>query len=235
MFRIKGDLKLLNHYPSFQRQGDFSIDYDKYWRVRRGDNYRAKLSSWQKQRADYVGKFFKAGDVVVDVGGGDGEILSYLKSLVNIRGICVDFNDLVLNEARQKNLETIKLDLSKLEELDNIPDCDYLIGFEILEHMPNPEEFIFKVKNKVRKSMIFSFPNSGYYLHRLRLLFGKFPLQWVSHPGEHLRFWTAGDAKWWVKSLGFHLEEIKLYQGLPGLNKIFPKFFGQGIIICIKK
>ena len=64
-----------------------------------------------------MGKFFRAGDVVVDVGGGDGEILSYLKSLVNIRGICVDFNDLVLNEARQKNLETIKIDLSKLENV----------------------------------------------------------------------------------------------------------------------
>jgi methionine biosynthesis protein MetW len=235
LFSIKKDLKSLNHYPSFQHKGNFSIDYDKYWHKRRGDNYQSKLSSWQKERADYVINFFEDGDVIVDIGGGDGEVLNYIKNKINIKGVCIDFNDIVLNEARKKNLETIKLDLAKIEELDKMPDCDYIIGFEILEHMSNPEEFIFKVKSKVRKSMIFSFPNSGYYLHRLRLLFGKFPLQWVSHPGEHLRFWTAGDVKWWVKSMGLNLDDLKLYQGLPFLNKIFPKFFGQGIIIKISK
>jgi hypothetical protein len=46
---------------------------------------------------------------------------------------------------------------------------------------------------------------------------------------------TATDVKWWVKNMGLQLDEIKLYQGLPGLNKILPKLFGQGIIIKIKK
>ena len=53
------------------------------------------------------------------------------------------------------------------------------------------------------------------------------------HPGEHLRFWTLKDAKLWVKQLGCKLNKIVVYQGLPGLNKLFPNLFGQGILIKI--
>jgi hypothetical protein len=62
---------------------------------------------------------------------------------------------------------------------------------------------------------------------------GRFPLQWLTHPGEHLRFWTATDCRWWIKSLGAHMENFTLHQGLPVLNKIWPGLFSQGIIFMI--
>ena len=81
--------------------------------------------------------------------------------------------------------------------------------------------------------MIFSFPNSGYYAHRLRFLFGRFPLQWVVHPGEHLRFWTVKDVNSWVNALKMNFIKLIVYEGVPVLNKIWPSMFGQGIIIVI--
>lgn len=235
LYKIRGDLRSLNNYPPIDLAHGFKVDYNDYWKKRRGQDYHSALTSWQKERADYVLQFLKAGEVVVDIGGGDGEVLKYIKSKVAIQGICVDFNELVLEAARKNGLETINIDLSNLDQLAKIPNCDYILGLEILEHMPNPEEFIMTIKDKASKGMIFSFPNSGYYLHRWRLLFGKFPLQWVSHPGEHLRFWTAGDARWWVKNMGFQLDQLKLYQGLPLLNKIRPNLFAQGIMVKISK
>jgi len=235
LHKIKSDLESLNTYPGIDLSSGFKIDYDKYWKKRRGEDYKSSLSGWQKERADYALKFLKDGDIVVDIGGGDGEVLKYIKSKVSIKGICADFDELVLAEAKKNGLETINIDLSDLNNAVKIPDCDYILGFEILEHMPNPEEFIMAVKSRVRISMIFSFPNTGYYTHRLRLFFGKFPLQWVSHPGEHLRFWAVSDVQWWIKNMGLHLDEIRLYQGMPFLNKILPKLFGQGIIVKIKK
>ena len=65
------------------------------------------------------------------------------------------------------------------------------------------------------------------------MLFGKFPLQWASHPGEHLRFWTVSDVKWWLKSANFNIESLELYEGIPILNKIFQSLFAQGIVFKI--
>lgn len=235
LYKLKQDFSKIKKYPTTNISENGKVDYDKYWQKRRGEDYQASLSDWQKVRVDIVKKYFKTGDTVVDVGGGDGAMLKYLQSQVNIRAIVVDFNDLVLQEAQKIGLEVIKVDLNDVNDLKKIPDCDYLLGFEILEHLSNPEEFIFLVKDRVKKSMIFSFPNTGYYVHRLRLLFGRFPLQWVNHPGEHLRFWTVSDVRWWVKYLGFKLLFLHIYEGLPGLKKIWPTLFGQGIIIVINK
>ena len=84
--------------------------------------------------------------------------------------------------------------------------------------------------------LIFSVPNTGYVAHRKRLLFGSFPLQWRNNPGEHLRFWTLGDMKWWLKQLNLYEKSIiKTYEGFPLLNKLWPGMFAMGIIVIIKK
>lgn len=235
LFKIKGDLKRLFVYPVPEWGTDGRIDYDKYWRKRRGESQHFQLSAWQRQRAELVLPFLSDGDVVVDIGGGDGSMLAFWQSQKNIRGVCVDNNQLILNQAKERGMETVKTDLSISENWEQIPACDFLTGFEILEHLPNPEEFILKVAVRVRKEMIFSFPNSGYYAHRLRLLFGRFPLQWVVHPGEHLRFWTVADARSWIRALGFRLVGLITYEGVPFANRCWPTLFGQGIIIRINR
>ncbi|NCF75234.1 MAG: methyltransferase domain-containing protein [Xanthomonadaceae bacterium] len=118
--------------------------------------------------------------------------------------------------------------------LNYLDEVDYILELEVIEHLPNIEEFVSKIKNKARKSLIFSIPNRGYYSHRMRLLSGRFPLQWINNPSEHLRFWTVKDIKWWVNFMGLNSNKIIIYEGLPILNKIFPNLFGQGIIIKIK-
>ncbi len=235
LFKIKEDLKQLFFYPQPDWGEDGKIDYNKYWMKRRPAGNLVGLSSWQKKRADLVLPFLSDGDIVVDIGGGGGEMLSYWQNQKKINGWCADFSQLALAQARAKGLETIDLDLSDISSLSNLPNCDFLTGFEVLEHLPNPEEFVLAVISKARKGLIFSFPNTGYYKHRLRLLFGCFPLQWVVHPGEHLRFWTVRDVRFWVKTLGLQLDKMILYEGLPFLSHLWPSLFGQGIIFFISK
>lgn len=65
---------------------------------------------------------------------------------------------------------------------------------------------------------------------------GKFVIQWRMHPGEHLRFWTYKDIKWWLKELGYDdKSEVMIYEGIPGLNKLWGGLFGMAIIGEIKK
>jgi methionine biosynthesis protein MetW len=232
LYKLKEDLKSLGKYPDVRLSDGFRVDYDKYWRKRRKGDI-AVLSSWQRQRADHILRMIEEGSRVMDIGCGDGALLKYLIDKGGITGIGVDMSQPILEQTKALGIETHLIDLRDERSLTNLPEVDYILGLEILEHMPESEVLIMNLKLKARKGMIFSFPNTGYYLHRIRLLSGKFPLQWIVHPGEHLRYWTVSDVKWWIKSLGFVLDRTILYEGLPLLNKIFPSLFGQGIIIKI--
>lgn len=232
LFCIKQDLLSLKKYPRIKMEQDFEVDYDRYWK-KRGRGNGPILSRWQKQRADYILKMIEPGSSVLDIGCGDGAVLFYLRDKISSKGVGVDISQDALNEARKIGIEVIKMNVNNFDELDRLPEVDYVLGLEVIEHMANPEKFIFKIKNKAKKALIFSFPNTGYYIHRLRLLFGQFPLQWIDNPGEHLRFWTVEDVKWWVNYLGLNLDKLIVYEGLPILKKIFPKIFGRGIIIKI--
>jgi methionine biosynthesis protein MetW len=234
IYKIKKDLENIGRYPKYFFSSDNLSNYNTYWgEKRKSDN--SVLSTWQKERADCILKLIEKNSSVIDMGCGDGAILFYLKEKAGIDGIGVDISSKILNKANKIGIKTIEMDINNIESLKKLPEVDYILGLEILEHMPNPEKFIYAIKDKAKRGLIFSFPNSGYYTHRIRFLLGKFPLQWIVFPGEHLRFWTVKDAKWWVKYINFSLENIIIYQGTPFLNKIIPSLFGQGIIIKINK
>jgi methionine biosynthesis protein MetW len=233
-YKLKLDLRQLFSYPEVVLRDHPAVDYDFYW-AKRGRQGHAILSSWNRQRADVVLKTIADGDVVLDIGCGDGSILKYLMDRKKVKGIGVDMNVQVLGVARAVGIETHLVDLRDLEAVKSLPAADYVIGFEILEHVPEPELLVLTLNEKVRKGLFFSFPNTGYYAHRLRLLLGSFPLQWITHPAEHVRFWTVRDVRWWVKSLNLNLANLITYEGLPFLNTIFPSLFAQGLIIHLSK
>jgi len=235
LYKIKEDLKtLFNYYPFIDCPCGHGIDYDKYWE-KRGRNIQSTLSDWQKERAEIVLQTIEKGSTCLDLGCGDGALIKYLWEKANIKGMGVDFSDKILKQANLLGIQVIKMDLSNLDNVQSLPVVDYIIGFEIIEHMAYPEDLLLCLQKKARKAMFFSIPNTGYYKHRLRLFFGKFPLQWINHPGEHLRFWTVADIKWWLNVLGFKIEKLYLYEGVPFLNRLFPSLFAQGILFKIIK
>lgn len=232
LYKIKEDLKGLFHYPAVDFSANPCVDYDKYWETR-GRNIRPVLSDWQKKRADIVLKTIEKNSSVLDLGCGEGAFIKYLEEKAGIKGVGVDSSDKILDQAKSIGVSTIKMDITDLNSLNSLAEFDYITGFEIIEHLSCPEGLLNCLRGKARKAMFFSIPNTGYYAHRLRLLFGKFPLQWATHPGEHLRFWTMSDIKWWLTSSDFYIESLELYEGIPLLNKIFPSLFAQGIIFKI--
>ena len=113
---------------------------------------------------------------------------------------------------------------------------DYVVMSEVIEHVSNSEYFVKTGYKLAKKALIISIPNTGYYTYRLRLLFGKFPVQWVQHPAEHLRFWTIRDFKSWLTSLNIDISLLKI---VPSngifLYKLFPNLFGKQIVFIIEK
>jgi len=234
LYFLKIWTKAIFLYPQEHIQD--TVDYEIYWDSRK--NTMGGLNSWQEKRASIVSDLIRSAEKpvsIVDIGCGDGAIINYLKKKNNIRkAVGVDVSQKILEVAKQFDIETFQIDFRDIKNLKDIPGADFVLLLEVLEHLPNSEELLRFCFDKANNGVFFSFPNSGYFLFRLRLLFGKFPLQWGVHPGEHLRFWTNRDVKWWLKALGYKDYTIFCYEGIPVLNKIFPSLFSAGILVFVK-
>lgn len=235
-FQVKKTWAQLFLYPA-SRISEKGVDYDEYWKTKR-KNGLGSISQWQKQRADLVVACLKDEDsaTFLDVGCGDGSMLRYIQDqLGGSRAAGMDISLFALNKAKELGIETICADIRDVESIKKAQETDYIFLFEVLEHIQNSEEFLDAAMCKAKKGVFFSFPNSGFYVHRLRLLFGKFPMQWRVHPGEHVRFWTYADVLWWMKALGYDSYVITPYEGVPILNRIWPSLFAAGVFVQLKK
>jgi methionine biosynthesis protein MetW len=225
-------LKRLYYYPKMDLS---ETNYDKYWEDKRSSSM-GTANSYQIKRASLIEKRIETGSSVLDLGCGDGAVLFQLMKFIKIDAIGADISEKALKYLQSKGIKTIKCDLNNADEIDSLPEVEYILLLEVLEHMQNPEKFLLRIQKKARKGLFISFPNTGYITYRLRLLFGRFPVQWRVHPGEHLRFWTYKDLKWWLKEMELHNQtDVCVYEGVPFLNKIMPGLFGAAFILQIKE
>ena len=218
-------------------EADASQDYDEYWKNKRGEKIGV-LSPWQKDRADIVVSILKRRGispiVIGDIGCGEGSILKYIQDHFSVsEAIGYDHSAFVLEKAKAIGITTVVWDMVKEGPAAKLKDADYMIILEVLEHLANAEQILNAAYAHSRQGVFFSFPNTGYVKYRTRLLLGRMPMQWVTFPNEHLRFWTARDLKWWLKAQGFTNAEIHFYRGVPLLNKLWPALFAAAFVVFI--
>ena len=227
---ILRDIKGLFSKRNFLQE---NLDYEIY-RKNKGNIKELKANSYQVKRAKFVSMKIEPESSLLDLGSGDGAQLKEIEKACCLEVTASDFNDSAINRLKQIGFITEKINLKKEFSVDQ--SYDYISFFEVLEHIPNSEELMLEAYKKCNKGIFFSFPNTGYYIFRLELLFGKFPKQWRTHPSEHLRFWTRSDLKSWLKNLNL-LENSKIYsyEGVPILNKLLPNLFSRGLFVFIKK
>ncbi|MCL0091666.1 methionine biosynthesis protein MetW [Dehalococcoidales bacterium] len=177
---------------------------------------------------------------MLDIGCGDGTLLEYLGKEKGIKGLGVEISQKAIELAKAKGVKVIKADITK-DDFQLNETFNYIILADVLEHMPNAEEIILKLKGHFTKYVIVNLPNSGFIIDRLRLLFGRFPKQWLLHPSEHLRFWTVNDFIFWCSQLGFQVEkyfgmQIQFYEFFPQVFcKYYPKLFSRDVLYLLKE
>ncbi|MBE2184310.1 MAG: methyltransferase domain-containing protein [Anaerolineae bacterium] len=234
--RYRG-LKRLFSYPDTAHIG--GVNYDDYWDAK-AQSGLGKLSPWRLRRAKVFAGIVAEGDSVLDIGVGDGALLQYLVEHKQITAYGLDLSPKAVDFCHSIGLTGVQLgDANRpIHEVTAAAfgsdlRFDYAICSEIIEHLPEPETLLNDLRQVVRKGIIVSIPNTGFHQHRLRLLFGKFPLQWVVTPGEHLRFWTLGDFRWWARQLGFEVAAIVPYEGTAGLKNVLPGLFAAAFVYVL--
>jgi len=210
------------------------LDYDSYWeeRIRNG-----VMTEPARRRARGVVDLISAGDTVLDVGCGTGETLEFLRKEKSIRGTGLDVSTVALDYVRSKGFGAVRCDLTRTDaSLDG--EWDHIVLFELVEHIQEAEVLVSKLRDHYRKGLYITTPNLGYMAHRLRLLFGRFPVTYISDPREHLRFWSVKDFIWWSKSLGFPVPEVRGLRGKPnilGLPARWPSLWASEVVYCFRK
>jgi len=144
---------------------------------------------------------------VLDIGCGNSRLLLELKQKKACEAAGIDISPLVVENLEKNGIRGRIFDLAK-DDLALEEKYDYIILSEILEHLSQPEDLIARLK-------------------------GRFFTQWVSHPSEHLRFWSHLDFLDWLKSL--NLELVKSYPSNGFWFKNFwPNLFGHQICYLAK-
>ncbi len=228
--RYRGVRRLFT-YPDTARLG--VVDYDEYW-DKKAQAGLGILSPWRRKRAQVFTDLVSDGDSVLDLGVGDGALLKYMIEHKKISGYGLDVSQKAVDFCRAQGLNVDWADINKpfAEYLKG--QFDYVILSEIIEHLPDPEKLLADLRPFIRKAFIVSVPNTGFHQHRLRLLMGKFPLQWVVTPGEHLRFWTRADFRWWARQIGFEVACEVPYEGTPGLKRWWPSLFAAAFVYVLR-
>jgi methionine biosynthesis protein MetW len=198
------------------------MDYNQYW--------RARSPHTLQPRYRMIAKIIDAGSSVLDVGCGEGLLLEYLTQAKGIFGYGVDISQEAIKLTRGRG---VRAETANILDWSVDQDYDYIILSEVLEHLADPEKVIATVSERFRKALIVSIPNIGYYQHRLRLLCGRFPVQWTWHPAEHLRFWTVVDFVEWIKELGLEVADIRSSNGFPLLHHYLPNLLGNQVVFVI--
>ena len=144
-------------------------------------------------RADFqvIASWVEPGERVLDLGCGDGTLLELLIAARGARGYGIEIDDANVLAAIGRGVNVIQSDLEA--GLSGFEDAsfDHVVLSQTLQAMRHTEEIVFEMLRVGREAVV-SFPNFGYWKHRLDILGGhmpvseRLPYQWYDTPNVHL-------------------------------------------------
>lgn len=144
-------------------------------------------------RADYaaIAGWVAPRSRVLDLGCGDGTLLAHLTREKQVRGYGIEIDDARVLTCVANGVNVLQRDLEGgLAEFDD--KCfDTVILSQTLQAMRHTEQTISEML-RVGNEAIVTFPNFGYWRHRLDILRGHMPVsdslpyQWYDTPNIHL-------------------------------------------------
>ena len=145
---------------------------------------------------DVITQWIEPGEKVLDLGCGDGELLSHLIQERQVQGYGVENDPIKLQASVSNGINVIQMDLEK--GLVGLEDgfFDHVIMSLSLQAIHNTQGILHEMLRVGREAVI-SFPNFGYWRHRQSILNGRMPVsdslphQWFNTP--NVRFFTIAD------------------------------------------
>ena len=139
-----------------------------------------------------IANWINAGSKVLDLGCGDGSLLQFLRSHLQIKGYGVEKDDANWLDCLQNGTNVIQMDLEAGLSGFEGQSFDTVILSQTLQAMHNTEEIVQEML-RVGREIIVTFPNFGYWRNRIQIASGghmpvskDLPYQWFDTPNVHL-------------------------------------------------
>jgi methionine biosynthesis protein MetW len=144
-------------------------------------------------RSDFaaIAKWIKPNAQVLDLGCGDGSLLRHLKQARGVTGYGIEIDDTKVLACVRNGVNVLQNDLESGLSGFESNSFDYVILSQTLQAVRHTER-ILKDMLRVGREGIVTFPNFGYWRHRLQILAGRMPVskdlpyEWYDTPNIHL-------------------------------------------------
>ena len=156
-----------------------------------------------------IASWVKPGARVLDLGCGQGDLLSWLKSHKQVRGTGIEQDKDKAAACISRGLSVLQGDLRD-EALDYPDDCfDVVILSQTLQQVYQPDVLL-KSLSRIGRQVIVSFPNFSHYRIRMQFLLRgqapksrQLPYSWYDTP--NIRVITLADFRKFTKDVGYHI------------------------------
>lgn len=157
------------------------------------------LAHRRSQAREFVSRFNLKGKKVLEIGCGDGHFLQILQE-EGTQAFGIEPSRKALLLARQKGLSVVEGYLSKDSQIPNQP-FDAFVNFHVLEHVPDPNEFLGSVAGVLRPGAfgLIEVPSFEQILEHRR--FYDFLL-------DHLSYFSQDTLRFALEKNGFKAREI---------------------------
>lgn len=175
-------------------------------------NQSVNSKALQSSRPDFdaIARWVRPQAKVLDLGCGDGSLLSYLQDTRQTQGYGIDIDDGNVLACVKNKVNVIQSDLESGLSGFESDSFDYVILSQTLQAMRHTERIILEMLRVGREGIV-SFPNFGHWKNRFQILSGHMPVtedlpyQWYDTPNVHLC--TVNDFEDFCRARNIHILE----------------------------
>ncbi len=180
----------------------------------------------ERKDLEILASLVPEGSRVLDLGCGNGELLSHLQRTRRCTGYGIELADANVLAAMKHGIDVIQLNLEEGLALFEDRSFDVVLQLDTLQNLRNTENML-RETARVGRIGIVSFPNFAHWPNRLRVLGGRMPVtkalpyQWYDTP--NIRVGTFADFEVLARKCGlavtdcFGLHEGALVRRWPNL------------------
>jgi methionine biosynthesis protein MetW len=140
---------------------------------------------------DAIAGWIRPGAQVLDLGCADGSLLRYLRETRTASGYGIEIDDARIIASVRNGVNVIQSDLESGLSGFESGSFDYVILSQTLQAVRHTQRIV-KEMLRVGREGIVTFPNFGFWRHRLQIMGGRMPVsrhlpyQWYDTPNVHL-------------------------------------------------
>jgi methionine biosynthesis protein MetW len=166
---------------------------------------------------------------VLDLGCGDGSLLAYLRGARGATGYGIEIANAGVLASLENGIDVVQSDLER--GLAGFEDAsfDCVILSQTLQAMRRIEVIVTEML-RVGREAIVTFPNFGYWKHRMQIMRGRMPVskslpyQWYDTPNIHLC--TVADFDAFLAERRYAVQDRVVLSGRKRV-RVFPNLLGE--------